>query len=485
MAIIIDSEDTKAIRQKMYESFEHRRDALMELLDALTSNQNAKSVVELSLSPHFHRQYGSVFDAIDNYLFAPTPAELILARRVREAQLLNITAPYLPLPSRRSFWLFGTDATSVARQYAHTLADRTYVYQPNSLAGNKPVTIGHQYATIACLPEKEPNDPAWAIPMTIRRITSEQTETQIGAELVANLFADETLPWVKSGDLVVHTADSKYGTVPFLSPLATFNNLVNIARIRGNRVLYRLPPTIDPSERKAGRPRRYGERFDLKDSQTWHEPDEQVESIWLTFNGKSNRVVIEAWDDLIMRGKKDMPMHENPFRLVRIRVFKENGQLLFQRPLWLIVIGARRGELSLLQIWQAYRQRYDLEHFFRFGKQRLLMADFESSEVDRSENWMHLVQLAYVQLFMTRHLAENHPRAWERYLPVKNQTIATPTQAQRDFSRIIGEIGTPAQAPKVRGKSPGREKGTILNKKKRNRVIKKGKKGKKSLPKAA
>ena len=42
-----------------------------------------------------------------------------------------------------------------------TLADRTYVYQPNSLAGNKPVTIGHQYATIACLPEKDPYDPAW------------------------------------------------------------------------------------------------------------------------------------------------------------------------------------------------------------------------------------------------------------------------------------------------------------------------------------
>ena len=101
---------------------------------------------------------------------------------------------------------------------------------------------------------------------------------------------------------------------------------------------------------------------------------------------------------------------------------------------------------------------------------------------------MHLVQLAYVQLFMTRNIAENHPRPWERYLPIKDQTVATPSQAQRDFSRIIGEIGTPAQAPKVRGKSAGRKKGTTLNKKPRKKVTKKGKKGKnskKSLPKAA
>ena len=62
MAIVIDSEDVESIRKKMYESFDHRRDALMELLDALTSNQNAKSVVELSLSPHFHREYGNVLD---------------------------------------------------------------------------------------------------------------------------------------------------------------------------------------------------------------------------------------------------------------------------------------------------------------------------------------------------------------------------------------------------------------------------------------
>ncbi|MGB0385280.1 MAG: hypothetical protein ACPGWR_10690 [Ardenticatenaceae bacterium] len=101
---------------------------------------------------------------------------------------------------------------------------------------------------------------------------------------------------------------------------------------------------------------------------------------------------------------------------------------------------------------------------------------------------MHLVQLAYVQNFLIRDIAINHPRPWERYLPEKNGTVATPSQAQRDFERIIGEIGTPARSPKVRGKSAGRQKGTTLKQNKRQPVVKKSKKAtkaKKASTKAA
>ncbi len=449
MQIVDETKDLRLFRQKVYESFEHRPDALMELLDATASNPNARSVVELSLSPHFHRQYSSVFDAIDNYLFADNPDELTLARRIREAHLINIISSVLPAPvaPTRRFWLFAIDATSVSRQYAPTLEDKTYVYQPNSVAGNKPVTIGHQYSTMAYLPVKEAGCPPWVVPMLMRRIRSCESETEVAVQALACLFSDEALPWIASDELVVNVVDSKYGVVYFLFPQAVYPNLLNIARIRANRVLYRLPEPVDPTKRKRGRPKRYGKRFDLKDGNTWGEPDEQEEFEFRSKKGKSYQVVIEAWNDLIMRGKKDMPMHKNPFRLLRVLIFKPNGDLLFTRPMWLIVIGERRNELSLCEIWQSYRQRYDIEHFFRFGKQHLLMADFETNQVEHSENWMALVQLAYVQLFMARKLATNLPRPWERYLPIKNKEVANPTQTQRDFSRIIEEIGTPAKAP--------------------------------------
>ncbi len=85
---------------------------------------------------------------------------------------------------------------------------------------------------------------------------------------------------------------------------------------------------------------------------------------------------------MLMPGKhkpKRLPMHLYPFTLVQVIRYDEKGELACKRPLWIIVIGDRRHELSVLDIYQAYKQRYDLEHFFRFGKQRLLLVQTGTS----------------------------------------------------------------------------------------------------------
>ncbi|HPD41733.1 MAG TPA: DDE endonuclease, partial [Anaerolineae bacterium] len=51
-------------REELLQLFEARADALVDLLDALASSPHARSVVELSLSPLFRRQYSSISDAI-------------------------------------------------------------------------------------------------------------------------------------------------------------------------------------------------------------------------------------------------------------------------------------------------------------------------------------------------------------------------------------------------------------------------------------
>jgi len=136
----------KQFRQELYEAFDLRRDALMELIDALSSTLNARSVVELSLSPFFRRHYSSVHDAIA-HLFRPSePEKADEERRAVEQKWVRLIASYLPEPQRQKFWLFGTDVVTIPRPFARTLADRTFVHQSNTLKGNKPVTIGHQYS---------------------------------------------------------------------------------------------------------------------------------------------------------------------------------------------------------------------------------------------------------------------------------------------------------------------------------------------------
>ena len=96
------------------------------------------------------------------------------------------------------------------------------------------------------------------------------------------------------------------------------------------------------------------------------------------------------------------------------------------------------------------------------------------------ENWMQIVALVYMQLWLARDLAEALPRPWERYLPETKRETASPSTVQRDFGRIIRQIGTPAEAPKPRGKSPGRAKGERQHPRKRHPVIKKAEKASKT-----
>ena len=60
--------------QDLYNYFSHRADAIMELIDALASNSNARTVVELSLSSLVRREHGSIYDAIE-HLFVPSNPE--------------------------------------------------------------------------------------------------------------------------------------------------------------------------------------------------------------------------------------------------------------------------------------------------------------------------------------------------------------------------------------------------------------------------
>jgi hypothetical protein len=141
-------------------------------------------------------------------------------------------------------------------------------------------------------------------------------------------------------------------------------------------------------------------------------------------------------------------MRQHPFTLVKIRWYDQKGEVLFQKPLWLIVMGDRRMELSLLDIYQAYLQRYDLEYFFRFGKQKLLLDKFQTPDDQHEEHRWRLVALAYLQLWAAKDAASHLPRPWEQYLPLPADKQPTPAMVLRDMSRIIRQIGTPAPAPK-------------------------------------
>jgi hypothetical protein len=459
-------------RQDIYQHFPKRADALMDLVDALAGNTTARSPVELSLNAQFRREYGSVYDGIENLFVVSEPEKAVEERRAQEKHLVHLITGALPQPKQRKFWLFGDDVTPIPRRFAETLADRTYVHQPNTLQGNKPVTVGHDASILAVLPEKEqPTDAPWVVPLNVRRVTSDEKAGLVAAEQIRLVVTDESLPFHNA--MCVNVEDSGYSGVPHLGAVADIENLVTVVHLPGNRVVYRQPEPISPDTAAVGHPTWYGKPFKLKDPETWGEPDDVAQTTFTTRRGRTFTIELQGWHDLLRRGTKDVPMYRYPFTLVRARVLGADGKPIHKKEMWLLAIGKRHGELSLVEIWEAYARRYDLEHFFRFGKQRLLLTAFQTPEETHEVNWWQLVQIAYIQLWLSRHLATSLPNPWERYLPQAQNGVASPAATQRGFGRIIRQIGTPAAAPKRRGNSPGRSKGTKMPPRPQLSVVKK------------
>jgi len=106
--------------------------------------------------------------------------------------------------------------------------------------------------------------------------------------------------------------------------------------------------------------------------------------------------------------------------------------------------------------WQAFLRRFDIEHMFRFWKQVLGWTRPKLRDPAAADRWTWLILAAYIQLRLTRGLAADLRRPWER--PLTPDRL-TPSRVRRGFPRIHPTTIRPARAPKPSRPGPGRPKG--------------------------
>jgi hypothetical protein len=197
-------------RSNLFQGLKARKETIIELLDALSSNQQAHSVVELSLNPLFRRDYNSLYRGIQEFL--PTQTDPNYTKQIE------------------------TLFSAVSRTIPTTTGERV----PSK---NKGVNQGNQ---------------------------------QLEKIWKSSSFSDK---------LAVLVADSDYSQREFIGEQVEHKDVVTITRVRSDRVFYRqfIP---DPNQAKtSGHPRWYGDKFALKDDQTWHDPDEISQDSFTTKKG--------------------------------------------------------------------------------------------------------------------------------------------------------------------------------------------------------
>jgi hypothetical protein len=71
-----------------------------------------------------------------------------------------------------------------------------------------------------------------------------------------------------------------------------------------------------------------------------------IETAFTTRRGRHLELKISACHQMLMRGTKEYAMHQHPFTLLQIEVADATGKQVW-RPMWLIVIGSIRAELTI------------------------------------------------------------------------------------------------------------------------------------------
>src|SRR3990167_4080178 len=241
----------KIFREQIYHFFSFRRDATFELIDSLSSNTNANSVVEVSLNPLHRRNYCSITRAVDE--FYPKNAD----KKIKQDELTKIISEQCVLQSSRKYFLFGVDCTPNPRRYAPTQRDRGFVYAPNTISGNKPVTIGHQYSIAAFLPEKIDNhSPPWIVPLSCHRVTTDEKGSMVGMKQISQCIQSHS---TFKNALCVSVADSAYSNADPICESNKNPKQVHISRLRNNRVLhYNIS---QEHTAKIGRKKCFGDQF--------------------------------------------------------------------------------------------------------------------------------------------------------------------------------------------------------------------------------
>ena len=113
-------------------------------------------------------------------------------------------------------------------------------------------------------------------------------------------------------------------------------------------------------------------------------------------------------------------MSDIPINFIRAEVFKENGEKKYDRDLWIGVAGKARDKVTIMDGFKEYEDRFDLEHFFKFSKSKLLMDKMQSSDPKKDEDFMLMTGVAYHALCKSADLLDEiNIRPWENKKTIK------------------------------------------------------------------
>jgi DDE superfamily endonuclease len=436
-------DDLVRFRQFFYDCLTARADALFELTDAvLCAEGPVTTLVDLSLVAEHRRGHGALYDALNH-------------GRI-EVDRLRVTLVGVPLPRAADGRLvLAVDISAWLRPEAPTSAERLFCHVYGRGKNAAQMIPGWPYSFVAAL---ETGRTSWTAMLDAVRLGPNDDATEVTAtqlrEVVGRLIAAGQ--WTAGDPEILIVADAGYDITRLAFVLADLP-VVLLGRLRSDRVL-RLPA---PPRRAGttGRPPKHGGEFALARPESWPTPQHTTS----TQTTRYGTAVATSWDRLHPRlthrtcwldHNGELPIIEGT--LIRLQVDHLPGDRN-PKPVWLWCSATGATPADVDRWWQAYLRRFDIEHTFRLFKQTLGWTRPKTRTPEAADRWTWLIIAAHTQLRLSRPLAEDLPKPWQRPAP---QRRLTPARVRRGFRNIRATASLPASAPKPGRPGPGRAPGS-------------------------
>ncbi len=417
-------------RHALYACFERRADALMELTDALLTAGPVLSPVHLSQEAVHRRGWGSLYAALTEGRLNSSAVRTLLVQHPR--------AEDQPIDA--------VDCSVWTRCAAATSPQRGYYYHSSRHSGGVPVVAGWSYQWINQLSFRRDS---WTAPVDVQRVPRAADVNTVAATQIKALLA--RLPAGRPVPLFVFDAgDDPVQLALDLDGVA----VATLVRLRKDRCVYADP---DPATvARTGRPPRHGHTFDGACPTTWPVPSADLR----TEDPHYGAVRVRAWAGLHPKQQNHAARGTRTTRpvvrgaLILVEVSRLPGPSRPWQLLWLWWSGPGTPDLDV--VWRAYIRRFDQEHTVRFLKQVLNWTVPRVRHPAQADRWTWLVVAAYTHLRLAHAYVQDQRLPWER--PRREHPLS-PYRVRRAFSALLLIVGTPANAPKPCGRSPGRPKG--------------------------
>ena len=453
---------------------------------SLASSPSISHPVELAASPFCHYHYSNLTKVLQHW-------------QVNESDFRGLIRDFLPPPrhleSGIGYYALTHDVTKMLKAHSPCLKDRQYVPTSNNvIASNRALGVGYPVSAL----HLGAGQGGWCPPLALQRLGSKDDVNAVAVEQIVSLLQDKTLPFGQ--DLCLLRLDTSYGKAIFLAPLYELDDLVLIVRLRPGMKVWAKAPDADPT---GGARRIFGDKFYLTDTsgwktyrkkgvpyQVWREAlceqpaDEHLEIPAVLANHRRVILDIRRWNDLLIRTKAGASMKDKPLDVLRVQVLDaQNRQAVFDRPMFLAVSGKRKNQLDSALVQEQYRERYDVEPYYRFAKNKLLMDKLQTPIAEHLDPWLRMVQTSSWLLFTARQeIGQVCCPPWQKYLP-KNKTAQDQpqqplniAQTQRAAHLLFCTFDPALFLPLKCKKGKGRQKGDTFPQRTRFNVVKKIKK---------